>query len=298
MEKNRAYGAIDIGGSKIKAGLVIDNDLSQDFQEKTPKDKEELLDRLQSIIKKLEASADLSAIAVGVPGLVSYKIKRIIYSPNVGALSGLNFSELLKTEIPVFIGNDADMAMYGENLRDESAVMITIGTGLGGAISLEGTPPEMIKMSGEIGHMKINLTGKKCSCGRNGCLESYVSSRAIVLDAIEKISPKICNAKEVFDLARGGNKEAKNIIEEMADALGVGISNLVNILGVEKIILSGQISKSADLFLEKTRETVVENILAGDKRRFEISVSQHIDDGSLIGAARFAEKQLWSSSNG
>lgn len=298
MEKNRAYGAIDIGGSKIKAGLVIDNDLSQDFQEKTPKDKEELLDRLQSIIKRLEASADLSAIAVGVPGLVSYKIKRIIYSPNVGALSGLNFSELLKTELPVFIGNDADMAMYGENLQDESAVMITIGTGLGGAISLEGTPPEMIKMSGEIGHMKINLTGKKCSCGRNGCLESYVSSRAIVLDAIEKISPKICNAKEVFDLARDGNREAKNIIEEMAEALGVGISNLVNILGVEKIILSGQISKSADLFLEKTRETAVKNILAGDKRRFEISISQHIDDGSLIGAARFVEKQLWSSSNG
>jgi predicted NBD/HSP70 family sugar kinase len=121
-------------------------------------------------------------------------------------------------------------------------------------------------------------------------LEAYVSGWAITKEGQKRISKKIKEAKEVFDLARENHPEAKKIIKEMAAMLGIGAANLVNILGVETIYLGGKIIKSADLFLKSAQQAAQKNIFQSKMRNFSFKTSQLKEKAGLIGAAYWALK--------
>lgn len=286
------FGAIDIGGTNIKWGIVdSENKIYHRSVESTPQEQFELSEKILDIIGKLENSdLKISSIGIAIPGLVDYDNQKKIFCPNI------KFAlEEIKSTVPVFFGNDADLALIGEmsidNLKDNIA-LLTIGTGLGGSFSVVSTSPDKFRLAGEIGHMKVFKDGRLCECGGKGCLEAYVSSKAIVRGAKEKIDQDISGAKEVFDLARKGDQAAIDIIREMSEYLGVGIANLVNVLGVETVILAGQISKSSDLFLDRVKEVALKNIFASNERRFSLKKSEHIDDIALVGAGLFSKKEL------
>lgn len=232
---------------------------------------------------------ETAGIAVGVPGLVDIENQKVVYCPN------LEFKiEKIATDLPVYMANDADLALLGKMaLRDlgKNVALITLGTGVGGAFAIGDKLPIDFKLAGEIGHMKIIAGGRDCACGGKGCLEAYVSGSAILKQAKEEISQDIDSAEQVFDLTRSGGEKAGKIIDEMAKMLGVGIANLVNVLGVEKIILAGQIAKSADLFLDKTLESAKENIFALGVRNFSIEPSQNIDQIALFGGVELIKRK-------
>lgn len=288
------FVSIDVGGTNIKSALVDGRQVNKLQDRKTPTSQVELSREIIDIIREFSAKG-ARAVGIGIPGLVDYHQQKILFCPNLQICSGIDFDNIAReTGLEIFLANDADLALYGEidETKNENIAILTIGTGLGGSFSIDRIPPEKFKLSGEFGHIKIEKDGRACGCGATGCLEAYVSATAITKQAQERIDGEIKQAREVFDIAREGNAEALKIIEEVGGILGVAVANIVNILGVEKIILSGQISKSADLFIDKVRKSANENIFAKQCRKLEINASEIIDEGSLIGGARFAEKKL------
>lgn len=281
MEGKNFIG-VDVGGTSIKAGIVRDLIVIEDLDVPTPKTRHKFDDVVSKIIRILCAKAEIEAIGLGVPGLVDYEKGKVIYCPN------LEFDiDEIKTDLPIYIGNDADMALTGElEFHPEDKLipiaLLTIGTGLGGAISVAGKMPYELNLSGEIGHMKIVANGKKCSCGQKGCLQAYASGRAIEESSRESVV-------NVFKAAEEGERKAQKIIYEFSEMLGVGIANLVNILGVEKVILAGKIAKSAETLFKFMHESDKNNIFAFDSRPFSIRASKNIDEIGIIGAARFAK---------
>ena len=282
MEGKNFIG-IDVGGTSVKAGIVRDLRVIEDLDVPTPKTRHKFDDVVSKIIRILCAKAEIEAIGFGVPGLVDYKKGKVIYCPN------LEFDiDEIKTDLPIYIGNDADMALVGEmefrpKDKGKTIAILTLGTGLGGAISVAGKMPYELNLAGEIGHMKIVANGKKCSCGQKGCLQAYASGRAIEEESGGD------NVINVFKAAEEGERKAQKIIYEFSEMLGIGIANLVNVLGVEKVILAGKIAKSAETLFKFMHESDKNNIFAFDSRPFSIEVSKNIDEIGIIGAARFAK---------
>jgi len=286
------FGVLDIGGSKVKSALVANNEVLFSKEVPTPIDAKELSESINTLIKELlSKDSEIAAITIGVPGLVDYQSGEIINCPNIKL-------KIEKTDIsvPILIANDADLALIGEmairKFQDESVALLTLGTGVGGAFSLLGKRPDEFAYSGEIGHMKIVAGGRKCSCTQLGCLEAYSSGKAILAIAKERISQDINSVEEVFDSVRNGNERAKEVVDEMARMLGIGIANLVNIMGVENIFLAGRISKSSDLFLDETILSARSNIFQIDQRKLKIEKSRNIEDVAMIGGAIFAKLKI------
>ena len=240
-----------------------------------------------------EKNLEIEAAGLGIPGLVDYQKQKIIYCPNLKFLNNLTVERLL-LGIPVFLGNDVDLALLGEGwqekIKENSFAYLALGTGLGGAFKINDVYSMDLNLAGEIGHMKIVANGRECSCGARGCLETYVSGWAIKKEGQKRISKKIKEAKEVFDLARENHPEAEKIIKEMAVMFGIGAANLVNILGVETIYLGGKIVQSADLFLKSAQQAAQKNIFQSQKRNFSFKISQLKEKAGLIGAAYWALK--------
>ncbi len=287
------YGVLDIGGSNIKAAVVDSEDkvlFSVDIP--TPSGKTEFAGSLEGIIDRLkEEAGGIGALVIGVPGLVDYMQDSVIECPNI------KFEiKKPKEDIPVFFANDADLALYGEialrGIENKSVVLLTLGTGVGGAFSVAGLNPDSFPNSGEIGHMKIVVNGRECSCSGRGCLEAYVSGSAILSQAKLKISPEIQSVRDVFDLAKNGDEKASLIVSEMAQMLGVGIANLIDILGLEYVFLAGQVAKSSHIFMPDVIESVEANVFLGKFRNVKIEQSCDIDRIALVGGARFAKRKL------
>lgn len=295
----KSYLGIDIGGTNLKIALIDEEgNLIFDTENKTPLGLKIFIAEVKKIVSKVKSIAQkkglkIEALGIGIPGLVDYRKQKIIYCPNLKFLNNLGVEEF-SLEIPIFLGNDVDLALLGEEwhekIKENSFAFLALGTGLGGAFKINDVYSMDLNLAGEIGHMKIVANGRKCSCGARGCFEAYVSGWAIQKEGQKRISKKIKEAKEVFDLARENHPEAEKIIKEMAVMLGIGAANLVNILGIETIYLGGKIIKSADLFLKSAQQAAQKNIFQSQKRNFSFKTSQLKEKAGLIGAAYWALK--------
>lgn len=294
-----SYLGIDVGGTNLKAALIDKKgSVIFDKESKTPRELKFFIDKVKKIVADAESIAQkkdlrIESIGVGIPGLVDYQAQKIIYCPNLKFLNNLGVEEF-SLEIPIFLGNDVDLALLGierkEKIEEESFIYLALGTGLGGAFKINDLYSMNLNLAGEIGHMKIVANGKECNCGARGCLEAYVSGWAIIKEGQKRISKEIKEAKEVFDLVRENHPEAEKIIKEMAEMLGVGAANLVNVLGIETIYLGGKIIKSADLFLESAEAAAQKNIFQAQQRNFSFKIPKLKEKAGLIGAAYWALK--------
>lgn len=280
------YIGIDVGGTNLVAGLVDENGRILD-KVSHPVDKtmtaEELCAELARLAQKVcEMGAieysQVEAVGVGLPGLVDNEKGIVVRTPNM-AFENTPFRELFQQvwDIPVFLGNDANCAAIGEYWSGaakgcDPAVVVTLGTGIGGGLVAGGKLFTGFANSGmEVGHMIIQPNGILCGCGNRGCWEQYGSATALIrLTQLEmerckdSVLWELCEGdrfkvqgRTAFQAARLGDAAAKRVLSTYLQGLSIGLINLINILQPEVICLGGGISNAEDdLLLDPLRELV------------------------------------------
>lgn len=305
---------IDIGGTNIGAGLVDEN-LKIIYKIEIPTQAEKGYEFVEkniiSIIRDMISIADreekkIDSIGIGIPGIADKAGDNIIFCPNLhwrNIPMGINLRKIF--DIDINIENDASLAGIGENALGVScgyknSVFITLGTGVGAGIILDG---KMYKgphgVASELGHLVVGENFYDCNCGKNGCLETFASSTAIekfvakeinenkfetelleVVDRVEDIDTEM-----VFEYAMRGDKLSNLAVDRMVKYLTIGITNLINIIDPGIIVLGGGVSRAGDLLLDRIYEILPNYILFNDMEYADIKIANLRNDAGIIGAA-------------
>jgi glucokinase len=308
---------IDLGGTNIKAGVV---DRSGKLVRRTSIETqaqhgfEHVFGRLVQLVDDLIAAADLpkseiAAIGYGTPGPMSHEDGVVYASPNLPGWENIplraRFSEA--TGLPVVLDNDANAAAYGEFVAGagrgtRDMVMLTLGTGIGGGIVLDGVIERgAFDNAAEIGHMIVVVGGRDCPCGQRGCLERYGSANAVPERFVEALragenSPlrarvdadDALTSVDIADAARAGDALATRIWDETCLYLAIACVNIQHLLNPECVVLGGGLIGAGDQLLEPVREHFRQQAwqIAQDHPRIELATLG--DDAGIIGAASLA----------
>lgn len=266
---------IDIGGTNVRCAVVrvekSQAKVLEKWQFETPKTRAGVLDVLFSSVEKAKRFSDarkLRGIGLGVPGPLSADRSRVLLAPNVPQLNGLRLPLLLrkKFRIPVRMENDADAFALGQALvgsaRSSRRVLgITLGTGVGGGLVMDGRIDRGTHGSaGEIGHMVVVANGRRCSCGGRGHLEEYVSKRAFLRQT--RVDAWVLERR-----ARKGNRSALAVFQRIGASLGAGIASAVNLWDPDIIVVGGGVSESGKYLLEPAVKRMRQEILSPLARR-------------------------------
>ena len=271
---------IDIGGTKISMVLgtssgkiLARREIATGTRAKTKACVKELALNLRALIlHSCISPREILGIGVGCPGAVDSSKGMLPRSPNLPGWNNLPLAKILSkaTGLPVHLANDANAAALGDSFfgagkNSRSFIYITVSTGIGGGIIIDGRLYEGSGfVAGEIGHMSIVPEGRKCNCGQKGCLEAYASGTAIgnfVRERMTKSNTMIWkflpknkrfNARQVGMAAREGDKLSIESYRQAGYYLGIGIANLLNILNPEKVVIGGGVLKSAHKIFWKT----------------------------------------------
>jgi glucokinase len=243
--------------------------------------------------------SSVTAIGVGVPGLVGSN-GLIHASVNMRPLDGFNLAAFLleETGFSAECANDANLIalgeqFYGAGRGKSSFIVITIGTGLGSGLILNG---QLWKGTGgfaaEFGHVTVDPDGELCPCGNRGCLERYVSAEALSRSMTLFSPDSTYDAAEVALMAREGNLSAQNAFERMGRWLGIALASLSNTLNLEAVIIGGGVAASLDLFEPAMRIELVRRCFPEIYAGLEIRKVELGDDAGLLGAAALAQKHV------
>ena len=291
---------IDIGGTDTKIGLVdVHNKLldSVCIPTKAERPADEVIrtvaeTALSILDKNGIAMEQCVGVGIGVPGTVDRKKGIVRYSNNI-RWEDVPLVKEMSTylPIPVEIANDADCAALGETIAGagkecSDVVMITLGTGVGGGVVLDGEIYEGRGIGGsELGHMVIVENGEPCTCGRRGCLEAYASATALKREA-KRTSKKELIPSEIFALAKQGDPAMKEVVEIYIRRLGLGIVNIVNIFRPQLVLLGGGISGQGESLLVPLRRILREECFGGERGDVpEIEEAVLGNNAGIIGAA-------------
>lgn len=291
---------IDIGGTDTKIGLVdVHNKLldSVCIPTKAERPADEVIrtvaeTALSILDKNGIAMEQCVGVGIGVPGTVDRKKGIVRYSNNI-RWEDVPLVKEMSTylPIPVEIANDADCAALGETIAGagkecRDVVMITLGTGVGGGVVLDGEIYEGRGIGGsELGHMVIVENGEPCTCGRRGCLEAYASATALKREA-KRASKKELIPSEIFALAKQGDPAMKEVVEIYIRRLGLGIVNIVNIFRPQLVLLGGGISGQGESLLVPLRRILREECFGGERGDVpEIEEAVLGNNAGIIGAA-------------
>ncbi|AST56517.1 ROK family protein [Thermoanaerobacterium thermosaccharolyticum] len=281
---------IDIGGTKILGGVIGSNGDLIKFKE-TSTDanlgRDHILKKLFSLLDDL-FDADIKGIGIGSAGRINFNTGEVIYATdNLPGWTGINLKEIIsqKYRTKTIVENDVNAAIIGENWvgsakNYKNVLMITLGTGVGGAIILNG---KLIRGShfsaAEIGHTILYPDGKKCNCGQNGCAEQYISGTAIYKRYNELAGSNLANsAKDVFDLFIKNDKISKLVLDEFIKSLSLLIFNIRNFIDPEMIILGGGVTNSKGLWWKYFKSQI--------KCDLNISVAWLNNFSTVYGAAK------------
>ncbi len=308
--------AADLGGTNLRAATVDrDGKIHERVKHPTPK-----AERADEIVRALcaaarecerlsgERSKQISALSVVVPGTVQIENGVVTKAPNVPCLNGFRLGAALESELqwPAILENDANAAGVGEwwqgaGREAATIICVTLGTGVGGGIILDGELWRGIDGSaGELGHIGVEQMGPPCPCGSRGCLEVFASATAIVRMTREA-QPRYprsplhttenLTAKLVYQSGLEGDELALEVFRRMGLYLGVGLASLINIFNPEMIVIGGGVAAGWNLFYEHVRGQVVERAFPIPARRAKIVQAECGDDAGLLGAAHIAFKQ-------
>ena len=314
--KEYAFG-IDLGGTTAKIGLFkTTGELLEKWEVPTDTSNagEHILENLAAAVQgKMQekglAAAQVEGVGVGVPGpVLDSRIVPIICA-NLGGWGKHNVAEELSTMlggIRVLVGNDANVAALGEIWMGaakgcRSAVMVTLGTGVGGGVIINGKIYSGFNsFGGELGHTVIVYNGEPCPCGRRGCLESYASATALIKQTREsmknhtesrlwKICPNISeiNGKTAFDAMRAGSKAGAEVVNRYINYLGCGLTNFINVFQPEMLLIGGGVSKEGETLLDPLRKILAVETYGSDMDapKTKIGVCTLRNDAGTIGAA-------------
>jgi glucokinase len=193
--------------------------------------------------------------------------------------------------LPVRMANDADAAALGEfrggGYDGSSFVLVTLGTGIGGGIILNGDLYTSINnAAGELGHMTIHMGGEPCCCGRSGCFEAYGSASALIRQACLATGDTVTEAKTVFDRAAAGDRAYISVLDHYTTYLAEGFANIINIFGPDWLCIGGGVSAAGDALLEPVRAKTYDRVFAKNARRnTRIVLARLGNDAGILGAA-------------
>ena len=308
---------IDLGGTNIVAG-VVDKKYKivakASCKTAVPRPESEICDSMAEVAKKAVEKAkltmdDIESVGIGVPGAVNPKTGVIEYSANL-FFHNWEVVEMMEERLgkKVHIENDANAAALGEYLAGSAkgarnAVAITLGTGVGGGIIIDGKIYSGSNFAGaELGHMVIVKDGKECACGRRGCWESYASATGLINLTKQKILSeklefsymlKLCdgdinkvNGRTAFDAMRDGDPTAKSVVEEYISYLSCGLVNIINIFQPDVLCIGGGISNEGENLLAPVRSYVErERYTKHNDKQTVICKCTLGNDAGIIGAA-------------
>lgn len=311
---------VDLGGTNIAVGVINDKlEIISRANTKTniPRPAEEIFADIVKCCKEAASKAgiemsNVASIGIGTPGSCDKKNGVILYANNL-YFDNVPAAELINKEIPgvpVYIENDANCAALGEALAGsgkgkKSFVAVTLGTGVGGGVVLDGNVLTGCNdAGGELGHMVIKFDGEPCNCGRVGCWERYASATALVnqtkaamlehKDSVmwELASGSIENAggRTAFDAMRKGDKWGKEVVDNYIRYIAVGTTNIVNIFQPEMICFGGGICNEGETLLAPIREHVArERYSKKQEIQTEICRATLGNDAGIIGAGCLTE---------
>lgn len=302
---------IDIGGTNLVVGSVAENGSALYAVASEPTHAEagqsDVLDRLFALVRhtieetrREVPGAEIIGVGVGAPGPLDTRSGIVLLTPNLGWVN-LPLRQIIhdRLGLPAALDNDANCAVLGEwwmgaARGTRNAIGITIGTGIGGGLILEGKLFHGASdCAGEIGHTTIDTEGRRCKCGNYGCLEAYASGPNIALRACEEIQAGAVSrlaqyvdgdlgritAQTVYQAAHEGDDLALEVVNDTAKFLGAGIANLVNVFNPEVVVVCGGVTLAGDhLFVPLRREVA--------RRAFKPAVTVcRIVPGELVGTA-------------
>ena len=304
---------VDIGGMSIKyaavdsTGKVYEKEIQEivkdEDQEVTIK---KLIQNIKNYILKYNLTFEVVGIGLGIPGSIDSKKGIVTYSNNLN-WKELHVYDLFKKEmnLPVKITNDANAAALGEKVfgagkKYQNIVMITLGTGVGSGIIIDGKIYEGLNGKGaEIGHSTLYVDGLPCTCGRNGCFEMYASATALIrqtkeameldknslLWEVAKENNKV-SGRTAFIAAERGDETANKVIDNYVKYLSEGLLNVCNIFRPDCIVLSGGIANQGDFLLDKIKDYCKKfDYGYPNSPVTEIKVAEIGYDSGIIGAA-------------
>lgn len=301
-----AHIGFDVGGTKI-FGVATDagGEMQRTLREPTPDGARPLLDALAGMVTQLGSAADVLSVGVGMAGLITTD-GRVTVSPNVvgvdGADLGSSLSEMLG--LTVFLDNEVNCAARWElasgaarGIRD--GVMVSLGTGIGGAFMLGG---EVLRgtggLAGEPGHMIVEAGGRRCACGRHGCWEAYASGSALDRLAADRLGAG-ASGPQVTAAARQGSAAALDVLHEFTYWLALGISNLCMLTDPEMVVIGGGLSEDWDLLAQPTEEHLAALLIGrSPESRPRIVPSQAGELSAALGAALGGARQYSAALGG
>ena len=309
MRTEYAVG-VDVGGTRIAVGLVERKGrIVKDTKRLTPKSGpfavvDEIIECIEEVTAGVQPS-EVAGIGIGLPAQVDFSRQSVEFCTNL-PLAGVDVRALVMSRMrhEVTIDNDGNLAAFGE-FRYGAAkgsrdfLMITLGTGVGGGIFVDGEPYRGSRgLAGEIGHMVIQMDGPPCPCGGNGHIESYLGRPAIaaqgreaakefrgkaILDAAGGEADAI-TAEAVIEAAYTGDEVATKILMDAGVILGRALVGLVNSLNPQMIVVGGGIGESCSFMVDRAADIIAEEALAG-RRDVRVIQAELGNDAGLLGAA-------------
>ena len=308
------YIGIDLGGTNIKAGVVNeDYEIVAKATTKTmlPRPAEEICADMAKVSLEAVKQAgltldDIESIGIGTPGTANSETGIIEYSNNLGFLN-LPVVEIMQKHInkPIYVENDANAAAYGEFVAGAAkgandAVCITLGTGVGGGIIINGKIYSGFNFAGaEIGHTVVDPNGPECTCGRKGCFEVFSSATGLVRMTKEAMledkgsimwqmneeDGKVTE-RTAFNAMRAGDRAGKAVVDKYIKYLACGITNTINIFQPDILCIGGGVCNEGDPLLLPLKELVAKEVYTKNSaKNTEIVIAKLGNDAGIIGAA-------------
>ncbi|MCL2086624.1 MAG: ROK family glucokinase [Oscillospiraceae bacterium] len=312
---------IDLGGTNIKVGIV-DSEFKiiakTSIKTDMPKPVEQIVDNIANCVVNLCDLNDvkfdnIDTIGIGSPGNVNSKTGVVLNAANLN-FKNTPLGELLSQKLgrKVTVENDANAAAYGEYLAGagvgfKDLTVITLGTGVGGGIIINGKIHNGFGFcGGELGHMVLEKDGVPCNCGRKGCIEVYCSATALkrmTADAlkdnpqsrIKDFSIQEISGKTAFEAMKIGDETATRVVKRYLDYLGCAVTNIVNLLQPELILIGGGICKEGDFIIKPLTEYVMREAFYIDRENgafTKIAAAKLGNDAGIIGASKIRKGHI------
>ncbi len=312
---------VDIGGTNLVVGSVAEDgsEILGLVSEPTLAERgaDAVLERIVKLVRSSIAAAPgkpMAGVGIGSPGPLDTARGVVLLTPNLG-WTNYPVRDLLSEALglPATLDNDANCAIFGEWWRGAArgakhVVGLTIGTGIGGGIVLDGEIYHGASdIAGELGHMTIDSTGRRCKCGNYGCLEAYASGPAIAARAVEGIEAGAdtslpayvqndlarVTAQVVYEAAHDGDAYAREVVHDTAKVLGAGVANIINIFNPQVVVICGGVTLAGDQLFVPLRSEVKRRAFKPAANACRIVPGELTGTAGVYGAAAVFMRRTW-----
>ncbi|UCD15099.1 MAG: ROK family protein [Candidatus Omnitrophota bacterium] len=296
----KMFLGVDWGGTYIKAGVVDYRGKivkSEVFASKGLRKKQVFIREIKGLLSRFR-KYKIRAVGIGAPGIIDTKKGFIYYLPNIPGWKNYPLRGILRRQLrlPIYIDNDANLfalaeASLGAGKGAKCVIFLTLGTGLGGAVILDGKILEAATSACELGHTPLSIGGQVCGCGGRGCIETFVGNKYLLENyrKLKKNKAEARGVKEIFQRALAGEAEATVVWENFAEALGMFLSGMVNIFNPEVIVFGGGISGAFRLFKPLVARVIKQQAMWPQVKGLKL-VRAKLKDAGIIGAALLAKR--------